>query len=403
MRVLFIKPHLSWPRASGHDIYCYFMMQTMAALGTEVSLATVAPIDAKAVEGVQLAYAGQLPEELPAGAPPVELSWAQERFRSFWGVSRGHIAGIRDLSNRLEADVVIAVGLPALPFLAGPERALRIWAMADEWVYHHVSLVRATEPSTWHNLKIAAIKGAYERAYASRVDRAWAVSITDQRAGRWLAGMPVVDFVPLGVDTAFYHPRSVVEQPNTCVFWGRLDFEPNIDAVVWFCERVWPSIRRLVPDARFTIIGYNPIPRILQLAELPGVVVQPNVDDLRSAVCVHALVVLPMISGGGIKNKLLEGAAMARPIVCTPRACMDLLPPDALPLAQARTPTKFADCVVELWKDPLRRSDLGTRARIWVGQYYSWEAAVRRAFAGFRRSGRPFVEQDGLAELPRAD
>src|SRR5262245_42877033 len=338
MRLLFVKPALVWPRTSGHDVYCYYMMKALAEEGAEVSLASVDETDPRAVEGVRLAHLQRLADALPPGVSPKPLPWLQERFRSFWGVSHAHIESVRHLAAAWQADVVIAFGLPALPFLAGVDRAVRVWAMADEWVYHHLTMVRPTDRSTWHHLKAALIKGAYERAYSSLIDRAWAVSDTDLRAGRWFAGIKALDLLPNGVDTDFYRPLDEPVTPRTAVFWGRLDFEPNTDALAWFFTHVWNDVLRQVPDARFTIIGYDPTPAVRKFAELRGVTLLPNVQDLRATVCRHALVALPMVSGGGIKNKLLEGAAMARPIICTPRAALDLRASGELPFLKVREP-----------------------------------------------------------------
>jgi polysaccharide biosynthesis protein PslH len=386
MRVLFVKPALVWPRTSGHDVYCYYMMKGLAEQGAAVSLLTASPTSSAAVDGVTLEFCGQLADDVPEH--PVKLTWLQERFRSFWGTSPGQIASVRETADRLRADVVIAFGLPALPYLAGLDKPLRVWAMADEWVYHHLTQVQVTDRTTWHHLKSALIKGAYERAYRSLVDRFWAVSDTDLRAARWFAGLKAGDLLPNGVDTDFYRPFQAVEVERSAIFWGRLDFEPNIDAVVWFCREIWPGVRQRVPDARFTIVGYNPTPQVEHAAMAPGITLLPNVDDLRSTVCEHALVVLPMISGGGIKNKLLEGAAMGRPILCTPRACMDLRSSGTLPLAQASSPAEWIEQMVALWTDSSRRADLGSRARTWVSEYYSWSTPARNALAAFEAALR---------------
>jgi len=258
--------------------------------------------------------------------------------------------------------------------------------MADEWIYHHLSLVRASDRTTWRHVKSAAIKGLYERAYAPLVDRAWAVSDTDRRAGRWLAGFRVVDLLPNGVDTDFYRPLDEPVTPRTAVFWGRLDFEPNIDALTWFFTHVWSGVLREAPDARFTIIGYGPTDAVRKLAELPGVTLRPNVDDLRAIACQHAVVALPMISGGGIKNKLLEAAAMGRPIICTPRAALDLRPADQLPFLQVRQHAEWVRGLVSLWNDETRRQALGRAARAWVIEYHSWAAPARDALTAFQES-----------------
>src|SRR5262245_41046645 len=119
MRILFVKPSLVWPRTSGHDVYCYFMMKGLAELGASVGLATIAKTEPSSVDGILLEYCGQLSDEVDRSVPPPKLTRFQERFRSFWGVSLGHIQSVRKLTSAFKADVVVAFGLPALPFLAG--------------------------------------------------------------------------------------------------------------------------------------------------------------------------------------------------------------------------------------------------------------------------------------------
>src|SRR5262245_65301624 len=115
MRVLYVKSALAWPRTSGHDVYCYYMMKSMAELGADVSLATGTPVDPRAVEGVRLAYCAPLVADGPA--PPAKLTRLQERFRSFWGVTHEQMAAVRAAATATNADVVIAFGLNALPYL----------------------------------------------------------------------------------------------------------------------------------------------------------------------------------------------------------------------------------------------------------------------------------------------
>jgi polysaccharide biosynthesis protein PslH len=240
--------------------------------------------------------------------------------------------------------------------------------------------VRLTAPASWSNVTQAIVKGAYERAYRSAVDRVWVVAETERRAARWFAGMSVVDVLPNGVDADYYRAADEPEIPNSAVFWGRLDFGPNVEALNWFCRRVWPAVRRAVPDARFTIIGFQPTEEIRRLAASPGITVMPDVMDLRPLASRHALVVLPFVSGGGIKNKLLEAAALGKPIVCTPHACKGLRSSATeLPLVKAITPHDWVAGMLALWTDAGRRRQLGADARQWVVRCHSWSSTAREA------------------------
>jgi glycosyltransferase involved in cell wall biosynthesis len=118
----------------------------------------------------------------------------------------------------------------------------------------------------------------------------------------------------------------------------------------------------------------------------------PDVPDLRSVVRQHEVVVLPFVSGGGIKNKLLEAAAMGQAIVCTPKATRGLRA--APPLMVASSASDMSHTILNLWNDAARRRELGESARAWVTEHHTWEAAARQAMGGLaasveaRRRGR---------------
>ena len=382
MKLLFVKPGLAWPRSSGHDVHTYYAMRACAGLGHEIGLVTKTPPAAEAIAGLPLTFRSAL-EGRPASGETVVLSKLQERFRSYWGVDPAMLAALRQDVRTYQPDAVVIVGLDALPFLGSVERAVRIWYAADEWIWHHLSLVQPLTPATYGHVKAAAIKGLYERAYAPLIDRAWVVSETERRAMRWLAGVSHVDILPNGVDAAHFAPLpEITPEPRTAVFWGRLDFEPNIQGLEWFCQRIWPAVRAAVPDARLTIVGFRPMAEVKALARLDGVELLADVPDLRAEVQRRGVAVLPFVSGGGIKNKLLEAAAMALPIVCTPRALNGLRSPSRDGLISASNPQQWVEALTRLWSDPSAREQAGAAARSWVLQCHSWEAGARAPMAG---------------------
>ena len=384
MRLLFVKEALAWPRSSGHDVHCFHMMRALAGLGHEVSLATVKRPADDAVAGLPLRTRVCLAEgaATDGAAEPLPLSRMQERFRSYWGIEPARIQGVADAARACEADAVVVVGLNVLPYLGGVQGALRVWYAADEWAWHHLSQVRLFQPSTWANVKEAAVKGLYERAYGPLLDRVWVVSEADRRAMQRVAGVGGVDVLPNGVDAEHYAPRQRPETPNSCVFWGRLDFGPNIQALEWFVGRVWPAVRRACHDAGFTIYGFQPGPEVRSLATTAGVRLIPDLPDLRDEIAAHQVVVLPFVSGGGIKNKLLEAAAMGKAVVCTTRACGGLRGADDALLRMAQAPARWVRELTSLWADADLRRRLGHAARRWVQENHTWQATARSAAAG---------------------
>ena len=377
--MLFFKERMGWPRSSGHDVHTFYMMQALSRLGHTVSLATVHPADPRAIEGGELHSVQRLTgEELQS---PVPMSRWQEKFRDYWGIPHGRIRDFARLSDELDTDVVVVSGLNVLPYLAGIRNAKRVWYAGDEWVWHHLSQLSMGKRSTWGNAKEAIVKGLYERAYAPVTDRVWMVSPSDRKALRWVTGQKAVDVLPNGIDTDHFTAGSEGRTPNSCVFWGRLDFGPNIQALQWFCNDVWPRVRSQVPDARFNIYGFQPTEPVVKLAvKERGIALIPDLPDIRADIRSHEVVVLPFVSGGGIKNKLLEAAAMAMPIVCTPRTMEALAGEGAVRVASSAK--RFAGEVVGLFRDAGARTKLGENAREWVKTDHTWARAARTAEAG---------------------
>jgi glycosyltransferase involved in cell wall biosynthesis len=387
MRLLFAKHSLVWPRASGYDIGAYYLAKSCAELGHEVSFATSAEPSEDAVRGLPLQKLYRLDGVRASGnGVTLPTSWLQRRFRSFYGIPDLRLWTLRQAVRDSRPQAVIMVGLDALPYFPALEGVVRVWYANDEWVWHHLSQVGLRLGGARANLRDAAIKGVYERAHARLIDRAWVVSDAERRAMRWFAGVKQVDVLPSGVDGAFYRPGHEPVEDRTAVFWGRLDFGPNVHALEWFCRRVWPLIRQRIPDARFSIIGFHPVEAVERLATIPGVTLLPNLPDLRGAVRRHSLVVLPFVSGGGIKSKLLEAAALGKPIVCTSVAAQGLRAVAEAPLVTADSPDRMSSAVIDLWSNSERLAQLGALARKWVVEHHTWEATAREALTALEES-----------------
>lgn len=223
----------------------------------------------------------------------------------------------------------------------------------------------------------------YERRVCRAADRVVAVSDVDAQVLRQLAPdlEPVV--VPNGVDIEFYTgpmpPRPEGEEgpdPTDLVFVGKMDFRPNVDAVLWFAGEVLPRIHREAPETRFWIVGQNPHARLAPLADDPRVLLTGWVEDQRPYIAGAGVYVIPLRIGGGTRLKVLEAMAMSKAIVSTSLGCegFDLVPGQDLVVAD--DPPAFAAAVLALLRDPARRDRLGRAARRFAGSRYDWSMIV---------------------------
>jgi sugar transferase (PEP-CTERM/EpsH1 system associated) len=223
----------------------------------------------------------------------------------------------------------------------------------------------------------------YEAAVCQRVDQVIAVSEADKEILilQELGPGVEVTVIPNGVDTRAYDPEqtyALVLEPHSVVFTGKMDFRPNIDAVLWFCHQVLPLIKTQVPDVHFYIVGQRPPQRLRPLAEDPAVTLTGYVDDVRPYIAGAGVYVVPLRIGGGTRLKIMEAMALGKAIVSTSLGCEGYPVTSGRELVIADTPQDFARCVVELLGDAQRREELGRAGRRFVEERYDWRAIVPR-------------------------
>lgn len=213
----------------------------------------------------------------------------------------------------------------------------------------------------------------YEAKVCRRVDRVVVVSPADQKALQQLAPDVKSIIVPNGVDISYYSPAGTEkESDTTLVFTGKMDFRPNVDAVLWFTQKVWPLIQKEVPEAHFNVVGRDPHPRLQSLKGLRGISVTGHVEDIRPFVADAGVYVVPLRVGGGTRLKVLEAMSMGKAIVCTSlgREGIDITPGQEVVIADE--PLSFAHRILDLMRDRARRRELGLAARRLAELRYDW-------------------------------
>lgn len=381
MRGSFIMPKVPWPTHGGREVYSHHLLAALNQLGhpTRVIL-TEARDDSHnswpLASQIPLTSVADRADDSPC--PPINL--LDRRWRCYWAWSEAQLSALRLELERDRPDFVAAAGLNMLPALSVvPPGIDRIWLALDEPVGFQLSIGRhaASIFDKLRRLRLAATFAAYQRSYARRIDLAVAVSPADAQRLERIGGFTNVISLPNGVDAEHFAPQPIQPDPHTAVFWGRLDFEPNIQALRWFTQNVWPSLVDYVPHARLRIIGQNPDASLKRdLGSMTGVQWIGPVDDLRPWACRSSLAVMPIRSGSGIKNKLLEAAALARPIVASPAATRGLTAKGAW--HSADSPQEWIEQMQLLWADPTRAWDLGQAARQWVTSEHSWLTNAQR-------------------------
>jgi glycosyltransferase involved in cell wall biosynthesis len=247
---------------------------------------------------------------------------------------------------------------------------------------------------------------AYEKLTVRRFPHVVAVSEHDRQLMSAWVDPSRITVVPTGVDLRQYQPDPNVSnrEPSPLVmFVGAMDWEPNIDAVEFFCKEVWPSVLVAVPGAKFRIVGRNPDRRVQQVArgsvEVTGRV-PAVIDHLREA----AVVVVPLRIGGGTRLKIYEAMAAGKAMVSTSVGAEGLDVHHGRDIILADTPKEFGEAILMLLKDADLRKRY-QRAAVELASRYDWTAVGARFEEVLeevlkRVAGRTEVPQDGYLGAP---
>jgi glycosyltransferase involved in cell wall biosynthesis len=219
----------------------------------------------------------------------------------------------------------------------------------------------------------------FERTAAAGFDGVIGVSDEDCKIMRDELGLKnVLGSVPTGVDADFFQAGTVPKKPRSVVFLGSMDWMPNIDAVVYFVEAIFPEIKKNAPDVSFTIVGRNPPGSIRSLAEKdPAIRVTGTVPDVRAYVAEAEVVVVPLRVGGGTRIKIFEAMAAGIPVVSTAIGAEGLPVRHGEEVLLADTPGAFADAVVRLLREPPLREKIGRNGLDLVHEKFGWAPVVK--------------------------
>lgn len=255
-----------------------------------------------------------------------------------------------------------------------------VLACLDAWHRHVEASIGVSSGARriYERLQLPLVK-RFEATEFSTFSHLTTVTPDDAEALRGLDPRLNVSSIPNGVNPsdAEWSPRS--NGTLRLLFHGALGYAPNIAAARFLATDVLPRVQRTFPDVGLDLVGRSPSPEVERLTALQGVHVSGEVESLLPWMAAASVYVCPMISGTGIKNKLLEAFSHGVPSVATPLALQGI---DAVPerdVLLGSSGAELATQIVRVLKDPGRAAQLGESGRALVVNNYTW-AAVGRAY-----------------------
>ncbi len=160
--------------------------------------------------------------------------------------------------------------------------------------------------------------------------------------------------------------ETVVEQPISLFHLGALDWSPNQQGLAWFIQNCLPLLRSQFPDLQLFVAGRNAPSWIVEQLQVPGVVYEGEVPDAYEFMSKHTIMIVPLLAGGGMRIKILEGMSYGKVIVSTSIGAEGISGENDKDFCIADTPQDFTNAIVRLVKNKELCANLGENATIFV-------------------------------------
>jgi GT2 family glycosyltransferase/glycosyltransferase involved in cell wall biosynthesis len=390
LRVLFVSPYAIYPPTHGGGVFMYQTVRELAPL-TELHLI------------ILLDYARELEphKHLTGMCASMEFIVRLEGKQKALGAVEPH--AVREFRNQdfewlIHRQIytrqidVLQLEYTVLAQYAGRFRQIPSIVFEHDVYFQSIargvagtkSLVQRLQ-ARWEYLRalryeIRELPHADRVQVCSRENREYLESFVPELAGK------VDDEFRAGIDTADYDFKPDGREPDTMLFLGSFRHLPNQEALVWFLNHIMPRIQERRPAARLIVIGSDPpprhsLPKLGSNVELIGFV-----EDIREPLRRHAVFVCPILSGSGMRVKLLEAFAAGIPVVSTRVGAEGLAREDGAVCRVADDPADFAECVVELLADPEGAAKMAERARAEVVAKRDMRTMTRNLVENYRET-----------------
>lgn len=182
------------------------------------------------------------------------------------------------------------------------------------------------------------------------------------------------------------HPAGAPGDPFRVLWMGGFGWRPNAEGVLWFVREVYPLLAPRLAEERIVLefCGGDPPDELRRLHDGVTVLVHGFVDDLASVLDRASLLMVPLLSGGGIRVKIVEAMSAGVPVLSTSKGCEGIGAQDGVDILVRDTPQAFADAILEAARQPSRLAGLAAEASRLMDAEYSPAAVVaakRKAYA----------------------
>ena len=390
MKILVLTKKFPYPLKDGESLAIHGLTKSLAELGCSVSLL--------AMNTTKHFYAAtELPEAMQHyrevrtvtvdnTISPLDAAANLVRGTSYH-ISRFHQADYHEaLAGWLrqeDFDIVQLETLYLAPYLPTIRRHSTAQVVMRSHNVEHEIWERCCErigfaPKRWYLQHLTRQLRDYERSQLNQYDLLLPITGRDKRHFERLGCRSQTFVLPIGLETRCGPPTyaSYAERPDLH-FIGSLDWLPNLEGLQWFLNDVWPELHRRCPEVKFHIAGRNMPPAIREL-RMSNVVIHGEVADSCSFVAQHSISVVPLLSGSGMRAKILEAMSLGRTVITTTIGLEGIKARNRRDLFIADTAEQFVVAVEDCLRRGRRLERIGRSAYATFHRHYDRQVLAQQ-------------------------
>ncbi|MGZ5492266.1 MAG: glycosyltransferase family 4 protein [Thermoanaerobaculia bacterium] len=389
MRILILTPRLPWPAIDGGRVAMARLTESIARSGADVEIlslnprkhrvaGTTTPVPLHAIDIDTSSVLVPALRALVHDTPYLVARFVSREFRE----------ALRAALHRFKPDILQIEGPFLLPYAA---------TVRAESHAHVVLRSQNIEFRIWESLarnervplrrlalrRIASSLRKYEMRHLDTPDAIVPISAADGEDFRRLGCTRPMHVAPCGVTLSDL--PQVTPEPWSAGFIGSLGFRPNQEAVRWIVDELWPRVMERAPEALLSIGGSSPPDWLRQSARGQRITFHGYVDDAEAFLGRMSVVIAPLFAGGGMRIKVLEAMALAKPVVATTLGAGGIEFENGHDIVVADDAASFADAIVRLLREPDAAVRIGNAARATVAARYDSDT-IARSLLGFYES-----------------
>ncbi len=398
MRILQLCHKFPYPLKDGGAIAVTYLAKAYAALGHEVTLLSMntskhwfdvshLPPHFDHYVSIHTVFVENYIRPLPA---LINLFFSKKSYHVERFENAAFAEKLAELLKSQAFDIVqlesvfLAPYLPVIRKYAPLAKAVLRTHNVEHEIWERVA-DNASPLKRWYLRKITPRLKAYELEQINHCDLLVVISQRDVERFRNLGLRQPATVCPIGLDCRDYHPDpSSFHRPLSLSFIGSLDWMPNQEGLRWFLDTVWlPLLVPNFPELTFHIAGRT-APRWLRELGMERVIFHGEVPSAADFLNQHSVMVVPLLSGGGMRAKILEGMAVGKVVLSTRLGMEGIEAADRSECLLAEQPDEWLEAVRWCYSEGENLAELGARARVFCAQNFDNEAVARKLVEVFQ-------------------